>query len=460
MSRAALMAMLLSGTLLAGCAETQKGPASDAETLPLVFALDGAESRGSAVLHEGRRLVGETSSIANDRPPFLPAAPPPTCAGDNCERIPLVVHQAHGLEIGLEWEGQDEAWKTEAGLGPYLGSAAVHFDARVLRDGKVVLDVEETFHYGGVGILEVEPGDYEIQVVAAVGAATYLLSVRPHVALNATGDLLPDLVAIPPDHPTFRLPIGHEAGTTGDTASGCGPDESAEDQDLRCLRFAGIIGNQGPGDFLTVLEYSEATASLTGDGHWEQVIHNTDGSQRRQRIGPADYHEVHGHFHILDFVATQLYAYDLETGARGEPVGDGRKMGFCVIDGGIIDLYAPLALPRYQGDGCCYLAGFCQMDMVGNERFRMGISPNWYDIYPWWRSDQYVEVSGLTDGVYELVTVINPDGLIEETDSDNNEASSVLRIVGDVVEVLSMQTQARLGPHPDADWGYAAQQKG
>ncbi|MBW3584063.1 MAG: hypothetical protein KY455_13310 [Euryarchaeota archaeon] len=468
MFRAVVLSAALLGVVLSGCLADERNPdLSVGQTGLPAFTLAGLDSHGEPLLYEGARLVGEAASNANSVPPFLPKPPRPECAGANCETVPLVLDVPDNMSvaIGFEWEAQDETWHTAGGLGYYLGDAATRLDAYVLRDGEEVLDIEESFHYGGVGILDrPEPGRYDIRVIAAKGTTSYYLSVHLVDGVPSEDDtppveLLPDLVALPPDHPTFRMPLGHEAGTPGGvTLAGCGPDETGEDLHLRCLRFAGIIGNQGPGDFHTVLEFSEAERALAGlEGHWEQVITASDGSERKVRIGPADYHEVHGHFHILAFVATQLYTYDEEAQARGEPVGDGRKLGFCVIDGGIIDLFAPLSTPKFHGDGCCYIAGFCQVDMLFHDRFQMGMSPNWYDIYPWWRSGQYVEVSGLPDGVYELVSIINPDGLILEADTTNNEASSVLRIAGDQVEVLSMKTQARLGPHPDADWGYAAQ---
>lgn len=473
MWRAGLFACVLSSVTLAGCvgSDLMTGQQMDdsLDDAPVRFELADMASAGQTLLYEGATLAGQDPEATNSYPPFVPQPPAPDCAEANCERVPLVVHDTGGkaLAIMVEWEAQDESWPTLGGPGYYLGDASVRMDTVVLKDGTVVADVEESFHYGAVGIIEdPEPGVYEVQTVAAKGTASYLLAVRvqdadPFLAGALDGELLPDLVALPPDHPTFAMPFGHEAGTPGgDVAAGCGPDELLEDRDVRCLRFAGIIGNQGPGDFLTVLDYGQAQAALTGmGGNWEQVIFTDDGSSRRVPIGPADYHEVHGHFHILDFVATQLYAYDEDTGERGEPMGEGRKMGFCIIDGGLIDTLGPVVPPKYHGGGCCYLAGICQMDMLSYDEFQMGMSPNWYDIYPWWRSDQYVEVFGLPDGVYELVTVINPDGLIVEADYDNNEASAVLRVTGDTVELVDMRTQAKLGPHPDADWGYAAQQE-
>lgn len=467
MQKALLLTLLFPLAALAGCVGAQ-GPGDGLEgdrTGPSPFALAEHASAGDPVWMMGSELIGPDADNENAPPPFLPMPPRPQCDGVNCERLALWIGDTadHDVTVTIEWEAQDETWDTGFTPGAYLGAPAAMLDAVITKDGHMVADVVESFHYGGVAVLEdPEPGEYEIETVARYGQAAYMVAagLQAPNAFNqadAAGDILPDLVAIPPDHPTFRFPIGHEAGTPGGAlVGGCGPDETLEDQHRRCLRFAGIIGNQGPGEFRTVLEYDQAAASIAApSGHWDQVIQRSDGSSRQTAIGAADYHVVHGHFHILDFVATQLYTYDLETEERGDAVGDGHKMGFCTIDGGLVNALTYVTPPAFNGNGCCYIAGTCQLDMLSNDEFVMGMSANWYDIYPWWRSDQYVEASDLEGGVYELVSVINPDGLIEEMDYDNNEASTVIRVSGETVEIVSQSTQAEIGPHPDADWGYA-----
>lgn len=407
-------------------------------------------------------LVGPPHDMDSNPPPMLPRPPRPACDGANCHVQPFTIEDAGGRDvaISIEWEGQDEAYTLGNGPGEYLGAASLGLDMVILQDGVQIADGVESFHYAGVAILhDPAPGEYEVEVVARWGTGSYLGVVRIQEARSGSvvGEQalgMPDLVMLPPDHLTFEQPLLQEATLALSAVSpGCGPDEFVEDQELRCLRFAGILGNQGKGDLEARLQYDQAVGATAGNGHWEQRLFLPEG-EKTVPIGPAQYHAVHGHYHILDFVETHLYAYDEDTGLRGDETGFGRKTGFCIIDGGLVDPLAEAVLPKYSGQGCCYIAGLCQLDMATNPHFVMGMSAGWYDIYPWWRADQYVEVSGLADGTYELVSVINPDGLLQETTRDNNEASTVFRLTGDTIEILEQRTQADVGPHPDADWGY------
>lgn len=409
------------------------------------------------------RLTGPTHAPDNSPPPFMERPPRPDCAGENCHRQSFTIPETDGRDVAvaIEWEGQDENYQShENPPGEYLGSTSFGLDLAVFRGDELVADGIESFHYASVAVLNNPgPGEYVAEVVARWGNGKYLGVVRLQDPMDGTDGVahatgLPDLVMLPPDHLTIAPPLGSEASfLTSRPSPGCGPDEVAEDQERRCLRFAGVLGNQGPGDLELRLQYDQATGSIPGDGRWEQTVF-LDGEEQTFAIGPAQYHPVHGHFHILEFVETTLYEYDASTETRGDDTGFGRKTGFCVIDGGLVNPLAPAIPPKYHGNGCCYIAGLCQLDMATNPYFVMGMSSGWYDIYPWWRADQYVEVSGLEDGIYELVSVINPNALLEEMDVFNNEASTVFRLQGNVVTMLDQRTQADVGPHPDADWGY------
>ncbi len=446
--------LLLALTVFGGCLENDSAGFQPLERVDEDLIL----------MWQSPNLVGPEQSNDNNPPPIMPRPPRPACDGANCHVQNFTIGDTGGRDvaISIEWEGQDESYDLGNGPAGYLGSANLALDLVILRDGVQITDGVESFHYAGVAILhDPEPGAYAAEVVARWGTGSYLGVVRiqdpnpgSDVQKHALG--LPDLVMLPPDHLTFEQPLLAQASLALSAISpGCGPDEFVEDQELRCLRFAGILGNQGPGDLETRLQYDEAVRSTLGSGNWEQRIFLPEGEETIT-IGPAQYHAVHGHYHILDFVDTHLYAYDEETGTRGDELGTGRKTGFCIIDGGLIDPLAPAVPPKYHGNGCCYLAGLCQLDMATNPHFVMGMSAGWYDIYPWWRADQYVEVRGITDGTYELVSVINPDGLLREGNQANNEASTVFRLTGNTIEMLSQHTQADVGPHLDADWGYGA----
>lgn len=470
-----LSCLLLTG--LAGCFADDD---LSLTSLGSAFSVDASQAwrAGEALLWTGAELAGPDFRDEEVLPTALTGLGQAPCDAGRCERVPFTVSEPIDLlTVAIEWEGQDE---DHVAAGNYIGLPRVMMDLRIEQAGKVVVDGRESSHYAGVARMEdVAPGDYEAVVAVHWGTSTYQGSIaageRPQMfgstvtggadAADGAGDangagdaLLPDLVMLPPDHLTISTPIPREAEPVlSQAAPGCGPDELAEDQDRRCLRFAGILGNDGDGPIELVLAQDEALLSPALGADWRQRIHHEDGEVEETVVGSAAYHPVHGHYHILDFVETKLYHFDEEHGARGDETRYGRKTGFCIIDGGLIDQRDPGAvLPRYFGGGCCYMFGFCQLDMTRGEEFIMGVSAGWYDIYPWYRADQYVEITGLPDGTYELVSRINPVQNLVETDVHNNEASTVFRLSGDEVETLSMATQADVGPHPDAAWDEGA----
>lgn len=51
-------------------------------------------------------------------------------------------------------------------------------------------------------------------------------------------------------------------------------------------------------------------------------------------------------------------------------------------------------------------------------------------------ADQYIEISGVTDGVYLIETRANPNGTVHETNRDDNTARATVRLQGDTVTLL------------------------
>jgi hypothetical protein len=426
---------------LAGCLGGQDDVTLNAVVGPLAVLDRDVLGGGAAVVWQGSDLVAPPPRDDQMILGFMTGVDRPECGPENCERVPFEVAELDGpLVVSIHWQPLDDDYQAFAG---YLGAPALFMDLSIERDGVIVAEGIESGHYASVARFDATPGHYEAVVRAAWGTGSYLGGITVDTRTQPAGEQLPDLVLLPPAHLRVENPLARQASAVQTQTN------PAEDRDVRCLRFAGIVGNQGVGAFELVLEYQQALASLTGAGTWEQLIFDENGAVvRTKSVGPAQYHAVHGHFHILEFVATQLYRVDAESYERLEPIGEGRKMGFCLIDGGIIDQFSPAVEPVYFGAGCCYMAVFCQLDLATHERFYMGISPGWYDIYPWYRADQYVEISGIEDGVYELVSVVNPTGVLVEENAANNEASVLFRLTGNAVEELQRSTQAHMGPQP------------
>jgi hypothetical protein len=168
--------------------------------------------------------------------------------------------------------------------------------------------------------------------------------------------------------------------------------------------------------------------ALTGAAHYTQRIYDGQGGHRDEAVGPAQFHPGHMHFHYQGFAGNTLYHYDMDAG-RGAVAREGQKLGFCFVDLGLYDVRFPGAVsPAYPLTDC--------VDPRNNDGWVSGMSPGWFDVYSWEVPHQYIEISGVEDGVYELVTVANVQQTLIESDSLNNEASIVFRLTGNEVEVL------------------------
>src|ERR1043166_1349564 len=102
----------------------------------------------------------------------------------------------------------------------------------------------------------------------------------------------------------------------------------------------------------------------------------------------------HGHYHFERFAD-----YELLDG-NGNVVASGHKVGFCVLDD---HAWSPTANPQAKYD--CW---------------NQGIQPGWADVYVAGLPCQYIDITGITPGNYTLQMTINPDGLIAESNTNNN----------------------------------------
>jgi len=102
----------------------------------------------------------------------------------------------------------------------------------------------------------------------------------------------------------------------------------------------------------------------------------------------------HGHYHFESFAAYEL----LDTG--GNVVASGHKVGFCVLDD---HAWSPTANPQAK-----YTCNF------------QGIQAGWADVYAAGLPCQYIDITGVPAGNYNLKMTVNPDGLIAESDTNNN----------------------------------------
>jgi hypothetical protein len=122
----------------------------------------------------------------------------------------------------------------------------------------------------------------------------------------------------------------------------------------------------------------------------------------------------HNHWHFLPFET-----YELRRAADFGLVGRDRKSGFCLGDrsGHATHAAAP---PRFQTQ--------CGLGDPTLLLVHEGISPGWIDRYPAYFHGQYVDVTGLPAGLYDLTHRVNPRFELLESNYADDAASVLLRL--------------------------------
>lgn len=377
-----------------GFLEASVMQADPASVAPAASPLDGSV----AVVHPGVMLAWE-----DDCP---------------CDANRFVVQPTHGaavadwMDIRVRWDGT----KT-SGLEPQLIAPGSHgyfggergFDDSLLRVWAPA---------GGIHDLS----------VSGTGHATITVRMGS-LDVPAEGPLLPNLV---------------EMVLEGPHVGPCDGVERAEQGAVKCMRFGNGVGNPGHGPVqirLTVEQAVQALAPL--DGRFSQEIRQADGSVEEHPVGPAAFHPTHGHWHYDGLAVFDLYEVDAGTGLRGSLAASHGKSGFCFLDWDemVENITKPADQERAEAD--CLIPG-----VAGS--WTNGISRGWYDFYYHGLTDQYVDIDGLDDGVYELVASADPLGTLDELDETDNQSSLLLRISGDDVEVLEERGHYRVQEDDDA----------
>ena len=288
-----------------------------------------------------------------------------------------------------------------------------------------------------------EAGTWTLNVIATdVRSTSYLIRAKLETeppAIQADVENLPNLRPEPAFDFMFTTPVGSNYGVSGPASISCHPDEVAEDQAVRCLRFAFGYHNAGDGPLdLRFEPFSAATVSAAvrqriyrGD----KTVFNYDDNKYRERpAGTATYHEVHGHYHYdAVFQAEVFRVDDLERGELS-PIGPAEKRGACAHDWVLVDFhrfYQDMAGTADSGTDCSF--GFTNPT---SNRMRIGLSRGWADIYTAELSDNYANFGLLNeDGIYLVRVTSDPDDLIQETSERDNYAYSLIEIAGDKIVV-------------------------
>jgi hypothetical protein len=294
-------------------------------------------------------------------------------------------------------------------------------------------------------------------------------AIAPPGTLGRADDLtLPNLAPLPP----YDVYVGAAEHPQGAVWSNVGTLGAGTPPTKHALRFTTTIQNRARHSFELVggpWVPDPAQPDLTTT-HAYQCVRFTGvimhaaqrNCARYDRVGTTTWHAQHRHFHINGFGR-----YELRRDAAGRPdmsktglVGKAQKTGWCVSDmwnwredeswdePGLTTDFFFESWERYWYQECTN--GL----LYAGASWRQGISPGWGDTYPAFYAGQEIPLRRVGDGVYWLMTTINPKdnefGLrIQETTWADNTSIAKVQIYGG-------GTKARLlGPLPKppyADW--------
>lgn len=219
----------------------------------------------------------------------------------------------------------------------------------------------------------------------------------------------------------------------------CAPDETAEDQAVRCLRFSFGYQNAGRGPLdLRFGTFDPVTRSVPVQQRVflsdRTPLSYSDNEYVDREAASATYHEVHGHFHYDAIFGAQLFrVIDEETG-KLEPVASVAKRGACAHDIAFVDFERFFQDPQHLADSGTD-CNFTFTDPT-SPAVRIGLSPGWGDIYTAGLSDNYVDFGLQFDGLYVLQVQADPEDTIEESNERDNAAYSLIEVSGLSVELV------------------------
>jgi hypothetical protein len=255
-----------------------------------------------------------------------------------------------------------------------------------------------------------------------------LAEVEYKPAVLPLRDLLPDLKALSQENVTYDNP-GSIFGDTAQPGQSCFDSELDPQHPRQCLRFDQVMRNAGAGPL--ELRFNRQIGDL-GNEPVAQRVYKSDGTFRDIEAGEVEFHPIHDHYHFKDFAQSILWHADSAGNLIGTaPAAVGDKVSFCVSDTDLI------AWGEKGDDPLSYPAPDCLFpkQTIGNtEYFWYGLSRGWADRYNWYLPGQMIDTrpdgNPLPDGTYALLTTVDPEHKLLESDDANNCASVIVELTG------------------------------
>lgn len=279
---------------------------------------------------------------------------------------------------------------------------------------------------------------YAALVAAVLAAAVLSPSVQARTAVES---MLPDL---------RQGPVGCPGGFSGDPATCAHWDvcmvEDGSAPKGKCvgylgkptaarLRFTTSVDNVGDGPLLLYGHRASVRQPLMSVRQAFQVGANgpiPTGHRQAQVATPATAYyepaESHHHWHLNGFDRFQL------RDRAGAVVVSDRKTGFCLGDRYVTrDADSLPQLPRDAESPAGKLAtvlrgNYCGMHQPDALEVIQGISVGAGDVYEYHVGYQWLDITHVPSGSYDLVHTVNEDRALIEKDYDNNSSSIAVSV--------------------------------
>ena len=196
---------------------------------------------------------------------------------------------------------------------------------------------------------------------------------------NTPGEVhYPDLVTLPPSEVRLQNSAGR-----------------------RYLRFSNVIANLGRGRLEVFAEHNAATGMT--DAFQQLYTHDSSGNwipTATRHVGTFEFHSTHDHWHLEGFARYELRDVAPDGSIGGTILSLSAKVSFCLLDSVAANLNLEHAEPRTFTQ--------CGVDIP------QGISVGWADVYRWNLPGQSLDITGLSNGTYWLVSTADPFDLLAE----------------------------------------------
>jgi lysyl oxidase len=232
-----------------------------------------------------------------------------------------------------------------------------------------------------------------IRFPSAFLAGIALLGIAPAQSGPRTPPVLPDLTPAVSSVTSGQYYISVEGGR-------------------KLFRFPTVIVNLGGGP-LEIIGKRRSTRQVMKA---YQVLYGANGrAVRQQAIGEFEFHDEHGHWHLLAVAEYRLLRPD------GSEAADGNKVSFCLLDSIPVDATLPGAPTQRRYTTCPTRKSALSI--------KTGISVGWADVYGSHLFGQWIDVTDVPAGDYILEWRTDPEGLLQEKSETNNVATVPIQLL-------------------------------